>query len=181
MAPFGQSPLCMDTGKHQCRHYWERMSHQASVFIPIFLQMVSQPQISVPELSFFFFKVSLDNGLDFFFFFCSFLQEEWTIHLYSVQMAIADLVISTPLMEVDFFFLLLIWGWGEKWLKQSLTIFCSINANLQGFVLLLLGCNCLNHGRQRRERGNTLILLIKICLWSWGADSGGEVLARDLN
>lgn len=102
MAPFGQSPLCTDTGKHRCRHYWERMSHQASVFIPIFLHMVSQPQISVPELSF-FFKVSLDNGLDFFFF-CSFLQEEWTIHLYSVQMAITDLVISTPLMEVDFFF-----------------------------------------------------------------------------
>lgn len=41
---------------------------------------------------------------------------------------------------------------GEKWLKQSLTIFCSINVHLQGFVPLLLGCNCLNHGRQRRER-----------------------------
>lgn len=84
-------------------------------------------------------------------FFFSFIQEEWTIHLYSVQMAIADLVISTSLMEVDFFsssHLRL----GGKWLKQSLTISCSINVNLQGFVLLLLDCNCLNHGRQRRER-----------------------------
>jgi hypothetical protein len=60
--------------------------------------MVSEPQISVPELP---FQVTLDNGLTFFVHFC---EKNWTIHLSSAQTAIADLFISTSLIEEFFFF-----------------------------------------------------------------------------
>lgn len=81
-------------------------------------------------------------------FFVHFSRKNWTIHLYSVQMAIADLVISTSMIEVDFFFST---EAGEKLLKHSLTVLYSINVSLQKFVLLQLGCNCLNHQKQRGE------------------------------
>lgn len=85
---------------------------------------------------FFFVHFSKKNGL----FTCT--LSKWLLQIWSFQL---------PWWKLTFFsssHLRL----REKWLKQSLTIFCSINVHLQGFVLLLLGCNCLNHGRQRRER-----------------------------
>lgn len=46
------------------------------------------------------FEVTMDNGLESF---VHCFYQNRTIHLCCVQMAIADLIISTPLIEGDFF------------------------------------------------------------------------------
>lgn len=78
------------------------------------------------------------------------------------------------------FFLLLIWGWGKNGSNNLWLSFAQSMSTCRDSCFYYLAVTVLiMEGKE--ERGNTLILLRKICLWSWGADSGGEVLARDLN
>lgn len=178
MAPFGQSPLCTDTGKHRCRHYWERMSHQASVFFPILLQMVSEPQISVPELSFFFLKSAWIIAWIFFFFFVPFSKKnglftctlsKWLLQIWSFQ---------HPWWKFTFF-LLLIWGWGENgsnnlWLSfaQSMSTCRDLCSYYLAVTVLIM--------EGKEEKGNNFVdknLSLELGSWLrwWSISQGFEL------